>query len=152
MRYHLTPVRMAIIKKARNKCWNSRWVSVVINPTSTHEEVDSIPGPLSGLRIWRCHGLWRNHRRGLDPALLWLWCRPAAVALIRPQPRNFYVPWVQILKKNRQVLVRVRKGNPHALLVGTSKGEQSLWKQCGGSSKSLKIGSSRRGAVVNESD
>ena len=23
-------------------------------------------------------------RRGLDPALLWLWCRPAATAPIRP--------------------------------------------------------------------
>ena len=25
-----------------------------------------------------------GHRRGLDPALLQLWCRPAAVALIQP--------------------------------------------------------------------
>ena len=25
-----------------------------------------------------------GHRHGLDPALLWLWFRPAAVALIRP--------------------------------------------------------------------
>ena len=25
-----------------------------------------------------------GHRRGSDLALLWLWCRPAAVALIRP--------------------------------------------------------------------
>ena len=25
-----------------------------------------------------------SHRYGLDPALLWLWCRPAAVAQIRP--------------------------------------------------------------------
>ena len=24
-----------------------------------------------------------GHRHGLDPALLWLWCRPAAVAPIR---------------------------------------------------------------------
>ena len=23
-------------------------------------------------------------RRGLDPELLWLWCRPAAIAAIRP--------------------------------------------------------------------
>ena len=27
-------------------------------------------------------GVGRRH--GLDPALLWLWCRPAAAALIRP--------------------------------------------------------------------
>ena len=25
-----------------------------------------------------------GHKCGLDPTLLWLWCRPAAVALIRP--------------------------------------------------------------------
>ena len=25
-----------------------------------------------------------GHRHGLDPALLWLWCRLAAVALISP--------------------------------------------------------------------
>ena len=25
-----------------------------------------------------------GHRHGSDPALLWLWCRPAAIALIRP--------------------------------------------------------------------
>ena len=25
-----------------------------------------------------------GHRRGLDPALPWLWCRPAATAQIRP--------------------------------------------------------------------
>ena len=25
-----------------------------------------------------------GHRRGLDLALLWLWCRPAAAALIQP--------------------------------------------------------------------
>ena len=25
-----------------------------------------------------------GRRPGLDPTLLWLWCRPAAVALIRP--------------------------------------------------------------------
>ena len=27
-----------------------------------------------------------GHRCGLDPALLWLWRRPAATALIRPLP------------------------------------------------------------------
>ena len=25
-----------------------------------------------------------GHRRGSNPKLLWLWCRPEAVALIRP--------------------------------------------------------------------
>ena len=36
------------------------------------------------LRIGRCWELWWGHRLGSDPALLWLWCRPAAVAPIRP--------------------------------------------------------------------
>ena len=38
---------------------------------------------LSGLRIRCCCELWCIVRRcSLDPALQWLWCRPAAVALI----------------------------------------------------------------------
>ena len=39
------------------------------NPTRNHEVADSIPGPAQ----------WVG-----DPALLWLWCRPAATALIGP--------------------------------------------------------------------
>ena len=37
---------------------------------------------LSGLRIWSCHGV--GHRCGLNLALLWLWCRLAETAPIRP--------------------------------------------------------------------
>ena len=36
---------------------------------------------LNGLRIQCCHELWC---RGLDPELLWLWCRPRATAPIGP--------------------------------------------------------------------
>ena len=36
---------------------------------------------LSGLRIWPCCELWC--RRGSDPELLWLWCRPVAIVLIQ---------------------------------------------------------------------
>ena len=39
---------------------------------------------LSGFRIQRCRELWCRCRRGSDPALLWLWCRPGATAPIRP--------------------------------------------------------------------
>jgi len=39
---------------------------------------------LSGLRIQRCCELSVGPRRGLDPALLWLWYRPTATAFIGP--------------------------------------------------------------------
>ena len=44
----------------------AQWLT---NPTRNHEVVGSIPG----LSQWVG-----------DPALLWLWCRPAATAMIRP--------------------------------------------------------------------
>ena len=49
--------------------------------------VQSLP-LLSGLRIWRCCELWCGSKTqlGLDPELLWLWSKPAAVAPIRPLP------------------------------------------------------------------
>ena len=41
---------------------------------------------ISGLRIRSGIAVSRavGHGRGLDPVFLWLWCRPAATALIRP--------------------------------------------------------------------
>ena len=54
------------------------------NPTMNHEVAGSIPGLLSGLRIWCCRELWCRSNTWLRSWLLWLWCRPAATALIRP--------------------------------------------------------------------
>ena len=48
--------------------------SVVTNLARIHEDAGSILALLSGV----------GHRRGLDLALLWLWGRLAAAALIQP--------------------------------------------------------------------
>ena len=45
----------------------------VKNPTTIYKDASSIPG---------------LPQRVKDPALLWLWCRPAAAALIRPLTRR----------------------------------------------------------------
>ena len=63
-----------------------------MNPTSTHEDVGSIPGLTqwvgeSGIAV----SCGVGHRQGLDPALLWLWHRLVAVALI--QPRAWELPY-----------------------------------------------------------
>ena len=54
-----------------------------MNPTRNHEAADSWPhsaGEGSGIAM-SC-GVGRRH--GSDLALLWLWCRPTAVASIGP--------------------------------------------------------------------
>ena len=42
-----------------------------------------------------------GHRRGSDPTLLWLWCRPAAEAPIRPLAWKLPCATDAALKKNR---------------------------------------------------
>ena len=50
--------------------------------TRIHEDVVRSLASLSGLRICHCPDV--GLRLGLDLVLLWLWHRPAAVALTRP--------------------------------------------------------------------
>ena len=63
--------------------WSSHCGLAVMNLTSIHEDMGLIRGPAqlakgSGVAV-SC-GIGR--RRGSDPVLLWLWCRPAAAAPI----------------------------------------------------------------------
>ena len=62
-------------------------VSVVMNPTSIHEHVGSVPGPFSGLRIWSCCELW---------------CRLAATAPVRFIVWELPYATLAALKKERK--------------------------------------------------
>ena len=50
-----------------------------------------------------------GHRRGLDPELLWLWCRPVAIALFRPLAWEPPYATSAALKKKKE---RKRRGVP----------------------------------------
>ena len=65
--------------------WSSHRGLAVMNLTSIHEDAGSDPWPCSvgkGSGIAMSYGVGRRH--SFDPALLWLWCRPASAAPIRP--------------------------------------------------------------------
>ena len=71
------------------------------NLTRIHENVGSIPGLSQCVRIWCCLSCGVGHRGGLGPS--WLWCRLAAVALIRPlawEPP--YAAGVALKSKNKK--------------------------------------------------
>ena len=59
----------------------AQWLT---NLTRNYEVVGSIPGLTQCVKDPHCGELWLGHRRGSDPALLWLRCRPAATGLIGP--------------------------------------------------------------------
>ena len=77
-----------------------------------------------GLRIWCCLNCGVGHRCGSDPALLWLWCRPAAIALIRPIVWEPPYAASAVLKRKKKVIKnKVYKKNQspfHSVLKLTS--------------------------------
>ena len=78
--------------------WKRIWLA------STRMQVWSLAS-LSGLRIRRCRSCGVGHRCGLEPILLWLWCRPVATALIPPlawEPP--YASGAALKKKEREKL------------------------------------------------
>ena len=63
--------------------WGSRHGAGETNLSRNHEVAGLIPG-LSGLGSGVVMSCGVHHRYDSDLELLWLWCRPSAVALIRP--------------------------------------------------------------------
>ena len=55
---------------------------------------------LSGLRIWHCRELWCRWQMQLRYGILWLWCRPETVALIRPLAWEPHMLWCGPKKQN----------------------------------------------------
>ena len=85
-------------------------------------------------------------RQGLDLALLWLWCRPAATAPIRPLAREPpYAAGVAVKRKKKKDLAM-------STVHISSLGIFACLRQDQNNNKLLLLRSSRRGAVVNESD
>ena len=59
----------------------AQWVT---NLTSVYKDMGSSPGLTQWVKDPVQPYCGVDHRRSLDPMLLWLWCRPAAAALVQP--------------------------------------------------------------------
>ena len=93
------------------------------HPTRNHEVSGSIPGLAQWVKDLVSCGV--VHRSSSDPSLLWLWCRPVAIAPIRPLACEPPCASGTALEKTKDTQQKFKK---------------------------LKNWSSRCGTVVNESD
>ena len=80
--------------------------SAEINLTSIYEDAGLIPG----LAQWVAVSGGVGHRFSSDPLLLWLWCRPAAAALI--QPLAWELPCARGAAQKKQKKKKKKKSCP----------------------------------------
>ena len=92
--------------------------AAVMNTTGMHMDVGLIPGLTQWVKDlvlpWAC-GV--GHRRGSDPVLLWLWCRPAAVALIWPQAWEPPYAVSAALKRQKQIIKKLSNDSCSSILT-----------------------------------
>ena len=140
MRCHLTPARMATIKKSANK-----GVSLVAQQVTMRMQVRFL-ALLSRLRIRHCRELCgESCTCSSDPVLLWLWCRPAAPAPIQLLAGELpYAAGAALKKKTKQTKKKSannkcwrvwRKRKPSYTVGGNVNWYNHYGKQYGGSSK-----------------
>ena len=89
---------------------------------------------LGQLKVWHCCGCGVGCRCGWDLALLWLWCRPAAAAQIRPLACERYMLRVGVALKRQKKLLNSNTSAPDYLIVELVMScrqnlEEELWSR-----------------------
>ena len=97
--------------------WSSHCGTAVKTQTSIHKDVGSIPGLTQWVNNLALPWV-RSQTGGLDPALLWLWGRSAAVTLI--QPLAWELPYAACVYTHTHT-------HTHTLLMTGATVQRQVW-------------------------